>query len=119
MTASVELVVGDEDTAIALGSGTVAVLGTPRVVALVEAAAVAAVASALEPGKTTVGTRIELDHLVPSALGDRVTAHADLTAVDGRRITFSVHAVAADGQVVARGIHNRAVVDEAKFGRPA
>lgn len=115
MSASVELVVSDADTAIALGSGTVPVLATPRVVALVEAAACRAVEAGLEPGQTTVGTRIELDHLRPTPVGGHVTAHAELTAVDRARLTFNVHATDGDGQVVARGIHTRAIVDAARF----
>lgn len=115
MTGSADLVVTAEHTAAALGSGTVDVLGTPRVVALVEAAALDAVAEALEPGETTVGTRIELDHLRATAIGRRVVAHAEIAAVDGRRVTFNVHATDDAEVVVARGIHTRAVVDAARF----
>jgi len=104
------------DTAAALGSGDVDVLGTPRVVALAEAATVAAVREHLDPGQTTVGTRVELDHLRPSAVGAEVHADARLDAVDGRRLTFAVQVVEGD-TVVARGSVTRTVVDRDRFGQ--
>jgi fluoroacetyl-CoA thioesterase len=110
LSARVELTVTDADTAISLGSGDVPVLGTPRLVALCEEATVAAVAAALEPGQTTVGTRVELDHLAPSRVGERVAAEAELTQVDGRRLTFDVRV----GEV-ARGRVHRVVVDRDRF----
>ncbi|HVE94252.1 MAG TPA: hotdog domain-containing protein [Acidimicrobiales bacterium] len=119
MTGSADLVVTAADTAAALGSGTVDVLGTPRVVALVEAAAVEAVTRALAPGETTVGTRIELDHLRPTAVGRRVVAHAEIAALAGRRVTFNVHATDDEDVLIARGIHTRAVVDAARFAADA
>src|SRR5262245_38515052 len=67
--AEVKLTVGDEDTAVALSSGDVPVLATPRVVALCEEASVAAVDGHLPAGQTTVGMRIQLDHLQPNAVG--------------------------------------------------
>lgn len=103
-----------DDTAAALGSGDVAVLGTPRAVALAEAATVAAVAGTLEPGRTTVGTRVELDHLLPSPVGSTVTAEAVLVEQAGRRLTFEVR-LTQDGQVVASGRITRAVVDRSRF----
>ena len=98
--------VGEADSAIAAGSGDVPVLATPRLVALCEAAACAAVAAALGPGTTTVGIRIELDHLAASPLGRTVVAEAELADVDGRRLNFEISAT--DGEVVvARGRHRR------------
>jgi fluoroacetyl-CoA thioesterase len=115
LTGTAHLHVTAADTAAALGSGDVDVLGTPRVVALVEAATVAAVRAALEPGETTVGTRVELDHLRPSPVGADVRAEAELVEVDGRRLTFAVQV--SDGTaVVARGAVVRARVDRARFG---
>jgi predicted thioesterase len=116
LTGEAVLTVTGADTAIALGSGDVAVLGTPRLVALCEQATVAAVGGVLEAGRTTVGTRVELDHLRPSYVGDVVTARASLTAVDGSRLTFDV-AVGDGEQTLARGIVVRAVVDRARFHR--
>ena len=113
-TASVNLLVTVADTAIALGSGEVPVLATPRVVALAEAASVAATAGTLPAGSTSVGTRIELDHLAATAVGRTVTAEATLSAVDGRRLEFDV-AVREGATVVARGRIHRVVVDRARF----
>jgi len=104
------------DTAIAYGSGSVPVLATPRVIALCEAAAVAAVADHLPDGMTTVGTRIELDHLAASPIGSSVVASATVVAVDGRRSTFDIRATMGE-TIVARGVHTRATVQEEGFGQ--
>lgn len=114
VSASIVTVVTAADTAAALGSGDVAVLGTPRAVALAEAATVAAVAATLEPGRTTVGTRVELDHLVPSPVGVTITTEAVLVERTGRRLTFEVRLI-QDGTTVASGRITRAVVDRARF----
>ena len=112
--ARIELTVTDADTAQAIGSGDVPVLGTPRVLALVEAATVAATTRKLAPGTTTVGTRIELEHTVATPIGRTVTAEARLTEAEGRRLRFavSVH----DGTVVvAEGTVDRVLVDRKRF----
>lgn len=109
-----ELEVTAAVTAERVGSGDVPVLGTPEVVAVVERAAVAALAGRLPDGQTSVGTRIEMDHLAPTPVGGRVTARARLGAVDGRRLTFSFEASDEDG-VVARGVHHRALVNRDGF----
>jgi predicted thioesterase len=114
LTSRVELTVTDADTAQALGSGDVPVLGTPRLVALAEAASVAATAAVLRPGSTTVGTRVELDHQAPTAVGRRVTVLATLSKVDGRRLLFDI--VVRDGEEqVAEGRVERVVVDRQRF----
>ncbi|MEU6021278.1 thioesterase family protein [Micromonospora sp. NPDC048871] len=114
LVARVALTVTDADTAQALGSGDVPVLGTPRVVALAEAATVAAITRQLAPGTTTVGTRVELDHLAATLVGRTVTAQAELTAVDRRRLTFEV-TVTEGEQTVARGRVERVLVDRQRF----
>ena len=112
--ADVTHAVAEADTATALGSGDVPVLATPRVLALLEAATVAAVAPALADGQTTVGTRISLEHQAPTPIGRTVTASARLVAVDGRRLSFEV--TLADGATVAAfGTVERIVVDRARF----
>jgi predicted thioesterase len=111
-----ELVVAEKDLAIALGSGDVAVLGTPRMVALAEAATVAAVDGALEPGRTSVGTRVDMRHLAPSPVGRAVTARAVLSRLDGKLLAFSVE-VHDDGGLVGDGTIERVVVNREKFGR--
>jgi predicted thioesterase len=112
--AEVHLEVTDADTAVALKSGDVPVLATPRVVALCEEAAVAAIAGRLPPGHTSVGMRIQLDHLHPTAVGSDVTAEATLEKVEGRRLTFTVSVTDAKG-LVAAGKVTRVVVDVERF----
>ena len=112
--ATVELAVTAADTAIALGSGDVAVLATPRVLALAEQAAVAAVADVLPQDRTTVGSWAEISHLAPTAVGASVTARAELSEVDGKRLTFSI-VVTEEGQDVARVSHTRAIVSRSRF----
>ena len=113
-TARVEMTVTDADTAQAMGSGDVPVLGTPRVLALAEAATVAATATKLPPGATTVGTRVELDHRAAIAVGRTVVAEARLAKVDGRKLMFEV-TVRSGGDVVADGRVERALVDRHRF----
>lgn len=107
-------VVRDDDTAIALGSGSVPVLATPRLVAWLEAAAVAAVAGAIEDGSTTVGTLIDLQHLAPTAVGRPVEAHATVTSFDGRTMEFELSAI-DDRTTIATGRHTRVIVDVERF----
>jgi fluoroacetyl-CoA thioesterase len=114
LTARVELTVTDTDTAQAVGSGDVPVLGTPRVLALAEAATVAATARRLPPGMTTVGMRVELDHLAPSPVGRTVVAQALLAKVDGRRLLFEV-TVTEGTTTVADGRVERVMVDRQRF----
>jgi fluoroacetyl-CoA thioesterase len=114
LEASVERTVNHADTATALGSGDVEVLGTPAVVALCELAAVHAVTGALGPNETTVGVRIDLDHLAPTLPGHHVIARARLTNVDGRTLGFDVEAQDPYGPI-ARGRHVRVVVDREQF----
>jgi fluoroacetyl-CoA thioesterase len=113
--AEVTVETGPRDTAAALGSGDVPVLGTPRLLALAEAATVQALDGALTPGQTSVGTSVRLEHTAASPVGMRVTVTAQLTGVDGRRVTFAVEAVDAGGTVVGLGTVERVVVDRAKF----
>ena len=114
LAAQVAMEVTEADTALALRSGEVAVLGTPRVVALAEEAAMAAVASQLGPGETTVGMRVQLDHLHPSVIGAAVTASATLEKVEGRRLTFTVSITDHCG-LIAAGKVTRVIVDTEKF----
>jgi fluoroacetyl-CoA thioesterase len=110
--------VTDADTAIAVGSGDVPVLGTPRLVALAEAATVRAVADGLAPGETSVGTRVAVEHLRPSAVGATVTLTAELVAVAGSRLSFRVRAEQSEAgrsHVVASGEIDRVVVDRQRF----
>jgi fluoroacetyl-CoA thioesterase len=110
--------VTEADTALAAGSGDVPVLATPRVLALAERASVDAVAGQLDAGATTVGARVELEHLRATPVGATVTVEAVLERVDGRRLEFAVRVV--DGErLAARGWVIRVVVDRAAFLRGA
>ncbi|MEH0974752.1 hotdog domain-containing protein [Micromonospora sp. CPCC 205546] len=114
LIARVELTVTDADTAQAVGSGDVPVLGTPRVLALAEAATVAATATRMPAGSTTVGTRVELDHRAATPVGRTVVAQARLTEVEGRRLRFEVSVHDGD-ETVAEGRVERVLVDRQRF----
>lgn len=114
LSATISYTVKSDATAAALGSGDVDVLGTPKVIALVEEAAVAAIAGSVPDGSTTVGTNVNVDHLMPSHIGAGVHATATVTGVDGRRIVFAVRVTEGDA-VAAQGTHRRVVVDRARF----
>ena len=106
--------VAAENTALTLGSGDVPVFATPALVALVEKAAVAAVAGSLDPGETTVGTWLEIAQLAATPVGAAVRAEAELVAVEGRKLTFAV--VAHDGrQKIGEGRHQRMRVARDRF----
>lgn len=114
LTARVEMTVTDADTAQALGSGDVPVLGTPRLLALMEAATVAATVPKVISGITTVGVRVELEHMAPTPVGATVSAEATLNKVDGSRLLFEVR-VRSGGTTVAEGRVERTVVDRQRF----
>lgn len=109
-----ELTVAETDTASAFRSGDVPVLGTPRVVALAEEASVKAVSSRLQPGETTVGRRVQIDHLAPTPVGADVAAEATLDKVEGRRLVFNVSVSDTRGLVAAAKV-TRVVVDRDGF----
>jgi fluoroacetyl-CoA thioesterase len=108
------MVVGEADTARALRSGSVDVLGTPRLIALCEEASVRAIAPDLDAGTTTVGMKVRLDHLQPSPVGATVVAEATVERIEGRRITFTVSASDERG-LIAVGRLVRVVVDLGLF----
>jgi fluoroacetyl-CoA thioesterase len=110
----ITLVVTDDDTALAMGSGNVAVLATPRIIALCEEATCAAIVVELRPGETTVGTEVQLKHVAAVAVGTEVRAEATLERVEGRRMIFTV-SVSDDAGLVAAGKITRVVVDEKGF----
>lgn len=108
-------VVAEADTAAAIGSGDLAVLGTPRLLAWCEAATCDAVRTVLAPHQTTVGSRVSLTHERPSPVGARVLVRASVSHVDGRLVRFEVVAEHADGTVVGHGEITRVVVDRERF----
>ena len=109
-----ELRVTDDVTAITVGSGDMPVLATPMMMALMENAAMLAVADELPEGCTTVGGHIGSSHLKPSKIGDVVRAVAEVTKVDGKKIEFKVAAYSGD-VLLGEGTHLRFIVDREKF----
>ena len=108
------LIVAETDLAPSFRSGDVPALGTPRLVALVEEATMAALAGQLDDDTTSVGMRVHIDHLQPSAEGAQVEAEAVLERVDGRRLTFQVTATQND-VAVAEGQVIRVLVETGRF----
>lgn len=103
-----------DNTALKMGSGDMEVFATPAMIALMENAAMNAVASALDAGMTTVGTMMRSTHTKASAIGAVVTAEAELVAVEGRRLTFAVKAWDERG-AIGEGEHERFIVDRERF----
>lgn len=114
LTHTSTLTVEQQHTAQVLGSGDMPVLATPQMVALMENAAMLAVAQQLEASETTVGTQITVSHVRASKVGAEVRAVARLTAIDGRRLDFEVEAY--DGEtLIGQGTHTRFVVQRERF----
>jgi predicted thioesterase len=114
LTASITLKVEEGDTALAIGSGDVPVLATPRLVTLLEQASIQALGDRLGPDKTSVGYEVQIAHLSPTPVGSEVTAEATLEGVEGRRLTFRVSVTDARG-LVAAGRITRVVVVRDRF----
>ena len=106
--------VSDTNSAKTLGSGDMDVFATPAMVALMENAAMLAVAAHLPEGSATVGTQMNTSHIKASPLGATITASAELTEVEGRKLTFAVKAWDEKG-VIGEGVHARFVVDRERF----
>jgi len=114
MNASVTVKVDESNVARTVGSGSTDVFATPMMIALMERAACEALSGALEDGQTSVGTKIDAEHIAASPVGAEITAAATIESVEGRMIEFSI--IASDGRgEIGRAKHTRAVVDEAKF----
>jgi predicted thioesterase len=114
-SATLSFTVEESDTAASLGSGDLAVLGTPRLLAWAEAATCAAIVEELTEEQTSVGTRVALEHLAASAVGEPVQVTATVAHRDGRLLRFEVVAVDSKDQVVGHGEVTRVLVDRARF----
>ena len=108
------VVASEANSAKTMGSGDMDVFATPAMVALMENAAMLAVAAYLPEGSATVGTQMNTSHIKASALGATITASAELTEVEGRKLTFAVKAWDEKG-VIGEGVHTRFVVDRERF----
>jgi fluoroacetyl-CoA thioesterase len=114
LTGSAELLVGHEHTAPSIGSGVIPVLGTPVMINLMEAAALAAAEHLLPPGHQSLGIHLDVRHVAATPIGMRVRATAELTHVDGRTLTFRVEA-RDEREVIGDGTHQRVVVNVVRF----
>jgi fluoroacetyl-CoA thioesterase len=113
---AVRYTVAEGDTAVALGSGDVPVLATPRLIAWMEAATIPCATPLIGAGQTTVGTAIRIEHRSPTPVGESVEIIAEPAAsAVGRRLTFTVRAVDSSGKVLASGEIDRAIVDRDRF----
>jgi fluoroacetyl-CoA thioesterase len=118
LRATITAEVTEADTAQALGSGQVPVLGTPRLLALAEAACVAAVTPHLAEGQTTVGVAVSLEHRRASPVGASLEVEAELTGIEGRKLSFNFIAYGpgdGDESVVGAGTLERMLVDTERF----
>ena len=109
-----ELVVTTENTAKAMGSGTLEVFATPAMIALMEKTAYESVAPELEEGSGTVGTALNVKHVAASPVGMKITCESELVKVDGRALTFSVKAYDEKG-LIGEGEHERFIIYNEKF----
>lgn len=114
LTAEISLTVTESDTAAKWGSGLVPVFGTPALVGLMEAAAVKALEGHLPEGQTTVGGRIDVQHLAATPVGMTVRARAELTTIEGRKLVFHIEAWDAV-EKIGEAIHERVVIKTEKF----
>jgi predicted thioesterase len=113
--------VGEETTTVVnallathLGSGPVRVYATPAMVALMESAAVAAIAPSLPEGQASVGVAVDVRHVAATPPGQQVRARAEIVRVDGRKVTFKVEAW-DEHELIGEGTHTRYVIDVARF----
>jgi fluoroacetyl-CoA thioesterase len=109
-----DLLVGPEHTAPRVGSGLVAVLATPVMINVIEAAALAAVEHLLPAGHQSLGIHLDVRHFAATPVGMRIRATAELTAIDGRTLTFRVEA-RDEKETIGGGTHQRVVVNVARF----
>ena len=109
-----EVLVTEDKTAAAVGSGLVPVFATPYMIALMENAAVNAVQAGLEEGQGTVGTKLEVTHDAATPVGMKVWAEAELTAVEGKKLTFTVRAFDEAGPI-GGGTHERFIITVDRF----
>ena len=114
LAGSASLIVAPEHTAPRVGSGRIAVLATPVMINLIEAAALGAMEHLLPAGHQSLGIRLDVRHFAATPVGLRVTATAEVTAVEGRSIAFRVEA-RDEREVIGDGTHERVVVNVARF----
>ncbi len=114
MTAQVEKVVGEDDTAVKFGSGGVRVFATPMMIALMENAALNAVDPHLGEGFATVGLSLNVKHMAATPVGMKVSAKAELSGIEGKKLTFTVEAY-DEQEKIGEGTHERYIIELSKF----
>ncbi len=114
LTGTAEIVIGPEHTAAFVGSGRIAVLATPVMINLIEAAALAAIEHLLPGGHQSLGIHLDVGHTAATPIGLRVTATAEVVQVEGRTVTFRV-AARDEFEPIGGGTHKRVVVSVARF----
>ena len=117
-THTITLTVDISRLAKTVGSGELAVLATPMMIAAMERAASELLAQSLKAGETSVGTSIQVEHIAATPLGMQITATAAITGVEGRMVQFSVAAQDETGEI-GRGTHTRVIVDAVRFQQKA
>lgn len=114
----VEIVVEKEDVAKVMGSGTVEVMATPKMIALMENAAYKAIDEYIGEDNVTVGTHMDAKHLAATPVGMKVRAIAEVIEVEGKKIVFKVEAY-DEKDIIGKGKHTRFIVNEKKFTKAA
>ena len=118
ITGSLERTVRDEDTASTIGSGSLAVLATPIMIAAAEQACADLVQPLLDEGMSTVGTRLDIRHLAPTPVGMKYRVDCELSAVNGRVLSFNV-LINDERERVGEGTHERVIINEERFLKKA
>lgn len=114
LSGSAQTEVTENNTAIAYGSGSISVFATPAMIGLMEKAALSSVAPLLPDGYSTVGIKVDVEHIAATPVGGTVQAKSELQELDGRRLVFVVEAY-DDKKLVGRGTHERFIVATEKF----
>ncbi|MCD5407096.1 MAG: thioesterase family protein [Desulfotomaculum sp.] len=103
-----------DNTALAYGSGSVAVLATPAMIGLMEKAALASIEPCLEKGQSTVGIMVKITHTAATPVGMTATASSELIEIDKRKLVFKIEA-RDEREVIGEGTHERFIIDVNKF----
>jgi len=106
--------VSEKNTAKAVGSGNLDVFSTPMMIALMEEAACNCLSDSLEPGQSSVGTEISVEHMAASPVGAKIEATAIIEQAEGRKVSFSVSAFEGEKQI-GKGTHTRVIIDAERF----
>jgi fluoroacetyl-CoA thioesterase len=109
-----EQIVGPDDLASRLDPSLADVMSTPTMAAMMELAALRALAPYLDPGESSVGTSLDIQHIAATPQGHLVRAEAEVTKSEGRRLELKVRAI-DEAEEIGSGVHRRAVIDAAKF----